>query len=241
MKKLTALLLAGFMALSLTACSENNTKTENKTSAPENTVNNASTSQETNGGNTDNNNNAADKTETENGGTGTANEDTDSVKILVAYFSATNTTEGVAKIIAESLNADLYEIVPENPYTSADLNYNDKSSRSTTEMNDPNCRPAISGSVDDMGKYDIVFVGYPIWWGDAPRIISTFVESYDFAGKTVVPFCTSASSGVGSSASNIEKLAGSGTWLSGTRLNGNASKGDIVDWINGLGLNVTAE
>ncbi len=235
MKKLTALLLAGFMALSLTACSENSPKTDNKTSAPENTVNSTKTEQEANGS-ADSQGTSPEKTEGENSGEGT-----DGVNILVAYFSATHTTEGVAKAISESLNADLYEIVPENPYTSADLDYNDKSSRSTAEMNDPNSRPAISGSVEDMGKYDIVFIGYPIWWGDAPRIISTFVESYDFSGKTVVPFCTSASSGVGSSASNIEKLAGSGTWLSGTRLNGNTSKNDAAEWINGLGLGVAAE
>ena len=112
------------------------------------------------------------------------------------------------------------------------------SSRTSIEMNDPNARPAVSGSVDNMEQYDIVFVGYPIWWGDAPRIMSTFVENYSFSDKTVVPFCTSASSGVGSSASNIERQAGSGNWLSGTRLNGSASDSDISSWINGLGLNL---
>ncbi|MCM1578160.1 MAG: flavodoxin, partial [Ruminococcus sp.] len=116
-------------------------------------------------------------------------------KILVAYFSATNTTEGVAKRIADGLNADIYEIIPAEPYTSADLDYGDNNSRSTIEMNDPNSRPAISGSVENMGQYDIIFIGYPIWWGDAPRIVSTFMESYDFSGKTIVPFCTSGGSG----------------------------------------------
>lgn len=162
----------------------------------------------------------------------------ESAKILVAYFSATNTTKGVAQKIANAVNADLYEITPQQPYTSDDLNYHNDSSRSSIEMNDPNARPAISGSVADMEQYDIVFVGYPIWWGDAPRIMSTFVESYSFSDKTVVPFCTSASSGVGSSASNIERQAGSGNWLSGTRLNGSASDSDISSWVNGLGLNL---
>ena len=243
MKKLTALLLAGFMAFSLTACSESGNKTDNKTAAPENTVNSTKPEQEANGG-ADSQGTSPEKTEGENGGDSTANGETDSTdgkKILVAYFSATHTTEGVAKVIAESLGADMYEIVPEQPYTSADLDYNDKNSRSTAEMNDKNSRPAISGSVEDMGKYDIVFIGYPIWWGDAPRIISTFVESYDFSGKTVVPFCTSASSEVGSSASNIEQLAGGGTWLSGTRLNANTSRSDAAEWVNGLDLGVTAE
>ncbi|MDE7362503.1 MAG: flavodoxin [Oscillospiraceae bacterium] len=159
-------------------------------------------------------------------------------KILVAFFSATNTTKGVAQKIANAVNADLYEITPQQPYTSDDLNYHNDSSRTSIEMNDPNARPAISGSVTDMEQYDIVFVGYPIWWGDAPRIMSTFVESYSFSDKTVVPFCTSASSGVGSSASNLERQAGSGNWLSGTRLNGSASDSDISSWINGLGLNL---
>lgn len=159
-------------------------------------------------------------------------------KILVAYFSATNTTKGVAQKIANAVNADLYEITPQQPYTSDDLNYHSDSSRSSVEMNDPNARPAISGSVKDMEQYDIVFVGYPIWWGDAPRIMSTFVESYSFSDKTIVPFCTSGGSGVGSSASNLERQAGSGNWLSGTRLNGSASDSEISSWINGLGLNL---
>lgn len=164
----------------------------------------------------------------------------ESPKVLVAYFPATNTTKGVASRIADALNADLYEITPAIPYTSADLNYNDSSSRSSIEMNDPNSRPAISGSINNMEKYDIVFIGYPIWWGEAPRILNTFVESYSFSGKTVVPFCTSASSGVGSSARNLEHLSSGGQWLSGTRLNGNASSSDIVRWINDLGLDITA-
>lgn len=164
-----------------------------------------------------------------------------SPKVLVAYFSATNTTKGVAKHISDALNADLYEITPEIPYTSADLNYHDDGSRSTIEMNNPNSRPAISGSVNNMEQYDIVFIGYPIWWGEAPRILSTFVESYSFSGKTIVPFCTSGGSGVGSSASNLERLSDGGAWLSGTRLSGSASRDDVVSWINGLGLDVVAE
>lgn len=158
-------------------------------------------------------------------------------KVLVVYFSATNTTEGVAEHIAAGLNADIYEIVPEEPYTDADLNYNDNNSRSTLEMNDPAARPAISGSVEDMDQYSIVFVGYPIWWGDAPRIMSTFMESYDFSGKTIVPFCTSGGSGVGSSATNLGELTSGATWLPGTRLNGSDSQETVMEWVNGLGLN----
>lgn len=157
-------------------------------------------------------------------------------KVLVAYFSATNTTEGVAEHIADGLNADIYEIVPEEPYMDADLNYNDNNSRTTIEMNDPDARPAISGSVEDMEQYDIVFIGYPIWWGEAPRIVSTFVESYDFSGKTIVPFCTSGGSGVGSSATNLEQLTDGADWLPGKRLNGSDSQDTVMEWVNGLGL-----
>lgn len=157
-------------------------------------------------------------------------------KVLVAYFSATGTTKSVAQHIADGLSADLYEIVPEEPYTDADLNYHDDNSRSAIEMNDSSSRPAISGSVENMEQYDIVFIGYPIWWGDAPRIVSTFVESYDFSGKTVVPFCTSGGSGVGSSASNLERLTSGAVWMDGHRLNGSDSQETVMEWVNGLGL-----
>lgn len=134
----------------------------------------------------------------------------DNCKILVAYFSATGNTESVAQKLAEGLGADIYEIVPEIPYTDADLNYGDSSTRATMEQNDPTARPAISGSVESIEKYDIVFIGYPIWWGEAPRIMNTFIESYDFSGKTLVPFCTSGSSSFGNSDSAL-KLAVDGS------------------------------
>lgn len=172
--------------------------------------------------------------------TSDSNVEATETKVLVAYFSATGTTKGVAERIADGLNADLYEIVPEEPYTDADLNYNDNSSRSTVEMNDSDARPEISGSVENMDQYDIVFLGYPIWWSDAPRIMSTFVESYDFSGKTVVPFCTSGGSGIGSSASNLEKLTSGAAWLDGKRLNGSDSQDTVMEWINSLGLDFGA-
>ncbi len=163
-------------------------------------------------------------------------------KVLVAYFSATGTTKALAEYAADAVNGDLYEIVPQEPYTSADLDYGDRNSRSTKEMDDPSCRPAINGSVSDMSQYDIVFIGYPIWWGEAPRIICTFIESYDFSEKTIVPFCTSGSSGIGSSAKNLHSLtSNSAAWLDGARLSGSSSRGDMVSWINGLGLDINAE
>ena len=156
--------------------------------------------------------------------------------VLIAYFSCTGNTEAIANHLNSILDADLYEIVPEVPYTSEDLNYGDSSSRTSIEMNDPDARPAISGSVENMEDYDVVFLGYPIWWGDAPRIISTFLESYDFDGKTIVPFCTSGSSGIGSSADDLQALTSGATWLDGQRFSGGASEETVAAWVNGLGI-----
>ncbi len=162
--------------------------------------------------------------------------DEEGSKILVAYFSATGTTKGVAEIIAGNMGADIYEIVPQEPYTDADLDWHDDSSRSTTEMNDSSSRPEINGAVEDMEQYDIVFIGYPIWWGEAPRIVSTFMESYSFEGKTLIPFCTSSSSGLGSSGKNLEELTDGAQWMEGMRFGGGASEADVQEWIEGLGL-----
>ncbi len=158
--------------------------------------------------------------------------------ILIAYFSATNNTEGIANHLDAILDADLYEIVPETPYTSADLDYN-TDCRANREQNDASARPAISGSVDNMEQYDVIFLGYPIWWGQAPKIISTFLEGYDLSGKTIVPFCTSGSSGIGSSATNLHSLASDATWLDGQRFSGSASQSDVESWVNGLDLTLT--
>ena len=235
MKKTITILLSLFLILSLAACGNAANQTK-QSSAEENSVESTT-------------NNIA---PTENSSTSSA-ESTDALKsqpeeteisnvqktkVLVAYFSATNTTEKIAEHIANGLEADLYEIVPEDPYTSADLNYNDKNSRTTIEMNDPNARPVITGSVENMEQYDIVFIGYPIWWGEAPRIVSTFMESYDFSSKTIVPFCTSGSSGIGSSATNLEQLTSGAKWLSGRRLNGSDSKDTVMEWVNSLDLNL---
>ena len=156
--------------------------------------------------------------------------------VLIAYFSCTGNTEAIANHLDSILDADLYEIVPEVPYTSEDLNYGDSSSRTSIEMNDPDARPAISGSVENMEDYEVIFLGYPIWWGDAPRIISTFLESYDFDGKTIVPFCTSGSSGIGSSADDLQALTSGATWLDGQRFSGGASEETVAAWVNGLGI-----
>ena len=129
----------------------------------------------------------------------------DGAEILVAYFSATGTTESVAKKIADATGGRLYEIVPEKEYTSADLNWNDDRSRSSVEMNNPQSRPALGGSPVDVAAYDVVFIGYPIWWDQAPRIINTFIESNDLKGKTVIPFATSGGSGISNSVEVLKK------------------------------------
>lgn len=232
MKKVTTAILTILMCIVLMACGEEQEFSQEETSS-------------VGDGSETNSNRSISVTASESGQTdeeeGETMKEAEGVKILVAYFSATNTTEGVAEQIAESLPADLYEIVPEQPYTDADLNYHDDNSRSTQEMNDSSSRPAISGSVENMEQYDIVFIGYPIWWGEAPRIVSTFMESYDFSGKTIVPFCTSGGSSVGSSATNLEALTKDATWIPGTRLSGGSSREEIAEWINGLELDIKAE
>ena len=168
-----------------------------------------------------------------------ANEEND---ILVVYFSATGTTKTLAEYAADILEADIYEIVPAVPYTEADLAYY-TGGRADKEQDDPTVRPAISGSVENMEQYDTVLLGYPIWHGQAPRIISTFLESYDFSGKTLVPFCTSHSSGVGSSDANLHSLAANAEWLDGKRFSADTSKEDVQAWLDSLGLipDTTAE
>ena len=151
-------------------------------------------------------------------------------KTLVAYFSASGTTERVAKGLAAAVGADLFEIAPEQPYTRGDLNWQDKKSRTTIEMNDEACRPAIAGTVADMGAYDTVFVGFPVWWYVEPRIIDTFLEAYDFAGKTVVPFATSGGSGLGRAPQRMQALAAGARVLAGGLLNGCPSQDELAAW-----------
>lgn len=160
------------------------------------------------------------------------------MNILVAYFSATNTTEKLAEYAAEILGADLYEITPAVPYTDADLAYY-TNGRADKEQADNSCRPDISGSVSNMDDYKTVLIGYPIWHRQAPRIISTFLESYDFSGKTIVPFCTSHSSGIGSSDTDLHGLAVGADWLSGKRFSGSSNKDDISEWIKTLNIEQT--
>ena len=150
-------------------------------------------------------------------------------KILVAYFSASGVTERVAKKMADATGTDLFEIKPDQPYTRADLNWMDKNSRSTVEMKDRNCRPAIAEK-PDVSDYNVILVGFPVWWYREPSIIDTFMESTDFAGKTVVPFCTSGGSGLGDSAKNMQALAPGAKVLEGKRFSASASSDELKKW-----------
>ena len=158
----------------------------------------------------------------------------DHKEVLVAYFSATGTTRGVAERIAKVTDADIYEIVPAEPYTEDDLNWHDSDSRTTHEQNDKSARPEIAGDKISLDGYTTIYIGFPIWWGEEPRIMDTFAESYDFTGITLIPFCTSGGSGIGRSGPNMEALAGTGTWLDGTRHSGSISEEDLQAWIDGL-------
>ncbi len=157
-------------------------------------------------------------------------------KILVAYFSASGETKKLAKTIAGVTGGDLFEIAPQVPYTAADLDWMDTGSRSTVEMKDEKSRPAMAGQVQDMGQYETVFVGFPIWWYQAPRIIETFLESYDFAGKKVVPFATSGGSGLGKTEDILKAVCPAAQWLPGKRLRSGESAGAVQSWVDKLDI-----
>lgn len=231
MKKTLGIVFSLVMLLALTACG--NTAGEQKESSDLGTVyseENQSTAQESETeGLSEVQQSAAQQ--------GIKEQNTDmGAKILVVYFSCTGTTKPLAEYAAEFLEADLYEIVPEEPYTEADLAYY-TNGRADQEQNDPDSRPAISGSVENMDQYDTIVIGYPIWHGQAPRIISTFLENYDFAEKTIVPFCTSHSSGIGSSADNLHSLCPDTTiWAEGRRFESGTSKDTMVEWLQSAGI-----
>lgn len=157
-----------------------------------------------------------------------------SKKMLVAYFSASGVTAKAAWKLSEAIGADLYEIKPEVPYSSADLDWTNKKSRSSVEMNDPAFRPAIAGKVEGMEQYGMIFVGFPIWWYVAPTIINTFLERYDFSGKTIVPFATSGGSGMGKTNERLAPSCHGATLLKGKMLNGSLSQEELKAWVQSL-------
>ena len=231
MKKTISALLMGVLCISLMACGNEkevrNDKNVSSISMSETAENASGENQQKEPQSTEN----SQTTEETMGTDQDALSETGSSTTLVVYFSVTGNTKTIAENIAEGLQADIYEIVPEEPYTDADLNYNDNSSRSTQEMNDSSARPGISGTIENFEQYTTIYLGYPIWWGEAPRILDTFVESYDFSGKTVIPFCTSISSGIGSSADTLESLAGSGEWKSGKSFEEREDADKVIEWV----------
>ena len=220
MKKLTALLLSVVLVLSLAACGSANkpasSTTQPETSAPTEQPESSSTAP------------AESEPETQ----------PEAGKTLVIYYSASGNTARVAKDIAEAAGADLFEIVPTEVYTSEDLNWTNPDSRVSREHDDESLRdvPLTTTEVPDWDSYDTVFIGYPIWWGIAAWPVDTFVKNNDFTGKTVIPFATSSSSGMGQSGSLLADMAGTGEWQEGQRFSSGVSSDDVQSWVNGLGL-----
>ena len=167
---------------------------------------------------------------------GTEPEETQESRVLVAYFSATGNTREIALALQDILGADLYEIVPQEAYTEDDLNYNDDDCRANREQNDPEARPALAEVPEFSEEYDLVFLGYPIWWGQAPKVMYTFLESCDLGDATIVPFCTSGSSDIGSSAEALQALAPEANWLEGHRFSAGTPVSDLEAWVTELPL-----
>ena len=171
--------------------------------------------------------------ENENGEEKEENDMNSNSKIAVVYFSATGTTETVAKYIEEATKGVIFEIVPSSKYTSDDLNYNNNNSRANREQNDDSARPEIANKIN-IDIYDTIYLGFPIWWGDVPKVILTFLDTYDLSGKTVIPFCTSSSSSLGQSGKLLKEEANSGNWLEGQRFSSNASDSNIKNWTDSI-------
>lgn len=220
-KKLLSMILVGVTALGLMGGCGSSGNAASSASG-----NNASSSDNASSGNTT-------VADTENG-TASATDG----KTLVVYYSATGTTKGVAETIAQVTGGDLFEIEPKEPYTSDDLDWTNDDSRVSREHEDESLRDVelTTTDVTDWDSYDTVYIGYPIWWGIAAWPVDGFVKANDFTGKTVVPFCTAASSGIGQSGKLLEQMAGTGNWVEGDRFRGGASESDIQNWIDGLGL-----
>lgn len=233
-KKLLSIFLIGVSAVSLLAgCSSGNSSQESASedTAQADTQEDASEETDQSGTQEAAGEDTEEGQETENSGTADGN-------VLVVYYSATGNTEGVANTIADITGGDLFELKPVEPYTDEDLNYSDENSRVSREHEDESLRNVelTSTTVDNWDSYDTVFIGYPIWWGIAAWPVDSFVENNDFTGKTVIPFCTSASSDIGDSGQLLADMAGTGDWQDGMRFRSSADEADVQEWIDGLGL-----
>ena len=225
MKKLLSLILLCSCTALFTACGSTESNSQTTTQHEQTTV--TTTTKEDKA--------APEVTETNSNTTETP-ESTES-NTLVVYFSRTGNTEKIAEYLIELTNADSYVIEAAVPYTDEDIEYNNDSCRANQEQNDKTVRPEIANPIDSIDSYDTIFLGYPIWWGQEPRIIDTFLESYDFSDKTVIPFCTSGSSGIETSEKNISELVTIGNQLEGKRFPAGASKDEVKEWYDTLNLN----
>ena len=217
MKKITSILLALVLVFSFAACSNNSDNSASTANSTTSTPAGKQSTDESSDNNTDSTSNS---------------------KILVVYYSATGSTKAVAETIADTTGADLFEITPVDPYTSDDLNWTNDNSRVSVEHNDESKRdvPLTKTTPDNWADYDTVFIGYPIWWGIAAWPVNNFVKGNDFSGKTVIPFCTSTSSGLGQSGDLLADMAGTGNWQDGERFSSGASSSKVESWVNGLDL-----
>ncbi len=217
MKKITSILLALVLVFSFAACSNSSNNDKSTTNSTASAPADTQSTDKSSDNNTDNSSNS---------------------KILVVYYSATGSTKAVAETIADTVGADLFEITPVDSYTSDDLNWTNDNSRVSVEHNDESKRdvPLTKTTPDNWADYDTVFIGYPIWWGIAAWPVNNFVKGNDFSGKTVIPFCTSASSGLGQSGDLLADMAGTGNWQEGERFSSGASSSNVESWVNGLDL-----
>lgn len=221
MKKLASAILSLVFVFSFAACSNSNSNSSSTNTTTQSQQSNSSEASK-----------ATEETSANN------ESSTAGSKTLVVYYSATGSTKAVAETIAQTANADTFEIIPVEPYTSADLDWTDNNSRVSVEHNDESKRNVelANTTPDNWEQYDTVFVGYPIWWGIAAWPVDGFITANDFTGKTVIPFCTSASSGIGQSGELLAQTAGTGSWQDGERFSSGASSDDVANWVNGLDL-----
>ena len=229
-KRLLSCVLAGSVALALAACCQQ--------SAGGSSAGNQSTDQSADQSREEASSPAAQSTAGSGADTSGTESGAGSGSVLVVYYSATGNTETVAGYIAQATGGDIFEITPVQPYTDDDLNWSDSDSRVTREHEDESLRDVelTTTQVENWDSYDTVFLGYPIWWGIAAWPVDGFVEANDFTGKTVIPFCTSSSSGLGQSGELLAELAGTGDWLEGQRFRSGVSQEDVSEWVDGLGL-----
>lgn len=230
MKRLITFLIGTCILFSLTACGNNGGTDTESSSQPGLTESSTESSQ------SEESQTSTESSQSEESQAQEAASSATDTNSLVVYFSATGNTRTVAENLAEIQGADIHEIVPEQPYTDEDLNYNNSSTRATVEQNDETARPAILAGIDNIEDYDVIYVGFPIWWGDMPRILYTFFDTYDLSGKTIVPFCTSGGSGISRAVQSIGELEPSAAITDGLHTSSSNASNELTEWLSEIGL-----